>query len=497
MGACLNLTYKPINAIHQDVKSKFLLLISPPYSEVYKRVNTGTFGVCQPPLGLAYIASYIQSRGHAVKLFDAGVSIDPAGEIEKLIRDLKPDFVGITATTPQILNAWSIALQVKNINPAIKTIIGGFHVSALPQESMDVPSIDIVACGEGELTVAEILEGRNQADIRGIWYRQDGSIRQNPPRPLIEDLDTLPFPLWEQLPVQSYYYYPEKTVGVISGRGCPYDCSFCASAVIHKRRYRMRSPGNFVDEVEMLYRKYGMHYLFFVDETFTINLQRTEEICRLIIDRKIPIRWTCDTRADRLTKDILTVMKRAGCRSVRMGVESADEAVLKATGKGTTPQQVQQAIGWARKLGLSTTTYYLLGLPYETPQSIEKTARFSRKIGSDLSHFTMLVPLPGTRIWDIAQEGKLLRCSARSWSEYTRFDSAIVESDTLSREQLRTYHRKLVRRAYMNPRYIIRRLFAVRSMKDISSLLSGARALVNMVLPDAKSMTENRKTTGE
>ena len=458
-----------------------IYLISPPYHEVYRKINSKNFGVLQPSLGLAYIAGFLKSRGHSVKIFDGSFSADIFKDIKKHLYEFSPDFVGITATTPQIDCAFKIAEYIKGTAPSVKIILGGFHVSALPKESIANPHVDIIVYGEGEITLSDIVEGKDINEIRGIYFREDGKIRINPPRPLIEDLDSLPFPLWEQLSVKSYYYFPEKAVGIISGRGCLYNCSFCASPVINQHRYRMRSPRNFVDEIEWLYKNFGVKYLFFVDETFTIDQGRTEEICSLIFKKNLPLKWTCDTRADHLTKDMLKIMKFAGCRSVRIGVESADDRVLKATGKNVTLAQVERAVSWAKEFGIKTTAYFLLGLPYETESSLAKTLIFSKKLKTDLAHFTMLVPLPGTRVWDIAKEGKILRPTAKDWSEYTRYDKAIVESNHLSAPQLFKYHRRMISSYYLNPGYALRRLSNIRSFKELHEFFTGGVALAKMI----------------
>ncbi|MEI8349271.1 MAG: radical SAM protein [Candidatus Omnitrophota bacterium] len=468
-----------------------LYLISPPYQDVYKKINYKNFGVLQPPLGLAYIASYVKRHGHSVMLFDGSFSRDIFKDIKANIAAFNPDFVGITATTPQIASALKIAEYIKNLAPDIKIILGGFHVSALPEQTLTHRYVDIVVCGEGEITISEIIGGKDICDIKGIYFRQMDSIRKNAPRPLIEDLDSLPFPLWEGLPVRSYYYFPEHTVGIISGRGCPYGCSFCASAVIHGNRYRMRSPNNFVDEIELLRKDYGVEYLFFVDETFTINPQRTEEICSIIQKRKISVKWTCDTRVDHVTKDMLRIMKSAGCRSLRIGVESADERVLKMTGKNITLAEAERAISWANELGIKTTAYFILGLPYETPASLDKTLVFSKKLNTDVAQFSMLVPLPGTKIWDIVQEGKILRCTAKEWDEYVRYDKAIVESDLLSASQLLAYQRHIVKSYYLSPLYILKRLGGIRSFRELWEVLRGGMAVLIMIFSKKNVLRKN------
>jgi len=457
-----------------------IYLLSPPYGHVYKKINLKGFGVAHPPLGLAYIASFLKSRGHEVELFDGAFSKDIFKDIAAHIRRFDPDFVCLTATTPQINNAFAIAKSIKASSPSRKILLGGPHASALPEDSIANPDIDIVVCGEGEVTVSEIAEGKNPDDIKGICYRKNGKVIITAPRPLIENLDALPFPLWEQLPVHRYYYFPEKALSVLSGRGCPHRCSFCASGVVHRYRYRTRSPANFVDEIEWLYKTHGIRYFYFADETFILEPGRVKTICRLILDRKLPIRWTCDARVDRLTEEILRVMKQARCKMIRIGVESADEGVLKATGKGITLEQVENVTRWADKLGIRVVGYFILGLPHETPATLRKTLEFAGKLDLFYAQFGMLVPLPGTPVWSMAKEGKLLRCVARDWGQFTRFDKPIVESDTLSLEQLSRYHRQAVRGYHLNFLFILRTIRRIRSFRELLLYAKGGIGVLKM-----------------
>jgi radical SAM superfamily enzyme YgiQ (UPF0313 family) len=337
-------------------------------------------------------------------------------------------------------------------------------------------------CGEGEITFSEIVDEKELNTIQGICFKQDKNIVMNSQRPLIENLDSLPFPLWEQLPVRSYYYVPERTIGVLSGRGCPYRCGFCASGVIFRYRYRMRSPSNFVNELELLHKKYGVDNVMFLDETFTINHERVEEICNLILEKKLTLQWTCDTRVDCLTKKILKIMKSAGCKILRIGIESADEIVLKAVEKPVNLEQAKAVVSWARELNIKTVAYYLLGLPHETARSLEKTLIFAKELKTDLAHFSMLVPLPGTKIWDIVKEGKILRCTAKEWSEYVRYDKPIVESDALSKERLLEYHRHMIRSYFLSPSYMLQTLRAIKSFRAFNEYFNSATTFFKMFL---------------
>lgn len=460
-------------------------LIAPHYGHVYEKINSKTFGIVQPPLGLAYIASFLKNRGHSVKLFDSIFSRDSFKDIKEHIDKFRPDFVGITATTPVIAGAFLIAEYIKNIDSSIKIIFGGPHVSALPEETLLYnQSVDIVVCGEGEITLSEIIEDKKTEDIKGVCFRKEGGIEINPPRPLIENLDSLPFPLLEELPVRSYHFYHflGSCVSILSGRGCAYNCSFCASGVINQHRYRMRSPLNFVDEVSLLHKKYYVRNFYFCDDTFTLDKNRLEEICSLILKRKLPIKWECSTRVDHLTRQALKIMKRAGCYLIGIGIESGDEAVLKATGKNITLEQVKDVAFWAKELNIKVAGYFSLGLPYETLSSLERTLKFSKKLSLDFVHFGLLTPFPGTPVWDIVEKGKILRCIAKNWGDYVRYGKAIVESNFLSAEQLLKYQRYMIRSYFFDPKYIVQRIINIRSFDEFVIYLRGLRSLFRLIL---------------
>ena len=458
-------------------------LISPPYRHIYKKMNLERIGVLQPPIGLAYIASFLKSRGHSVKLFDGMFSKKLFKEIKAHIDEFKPDFVGITVTTPQVTYALRIAEYIKTINPLVKIILGGPHASALPEETISNQNLDLVVCGEGEITMSEIIENKDLDEIKGICFRENGRAKINPQRPLIEDLDSIPFPLFEQLPLKRYYYVmPDNSITVLSGRGCPYRCSFCASGVINQHRYRTRSPSNFVEELDWIYKRFGIKSFNITDETFTINHNRVEKICELILEKGLPIKWCCTTRPDRLTKQILKIMKASGCEKIGIGIESADYKVLKATGKSINLEQVADVVLWANELRIKVAGYFLLGLPYESESTLEKTLKFSKGLKLDYAHFTMLVPLPGTPIWDMVKEGKILRCKVSEWSDYSRYNKAIVESDFLPANQLLKYQRRMVRNFYLNAKFIYRSIRKINSFKELSTFLNKGVGIFKIII---------------
>lgn len=458
-------------------------LISPPYGEVYNIMNFKEVGgVAQPPLGLAYVAGYLAGKGHDVKLFDGAFSRDILKDIKEHLLEFGSDMVGITATTPQITHVFRIAEFVKSVNPKIRVVVGGPHASALPKETAADKNIDIVVYGEGEITMSELLEGKPISGIKGICFRENGKIILNPPRPLIEDLDTVPFPLLDQLPLERYYnFFPEIGASVLSGRGCPYSCSFCASSLINQRRYRMRSPENFVNEIEWIYKKFGIRNFIFCDETFTANASRTVKICDMILERKLPVKWFCMTRANTLTKKLLEHMKKAGCYAVELGIESGDSGILKAAGKQITLEQVENAVKWARQTGIKAVGFFILGLPYETPQTLKRTLAFAKKLKLYYAQFSMLVPLPGTAVWDMVRDGKVLRCTATGWDHYTRYDRAIVESESLSAQDLTKYYRSALRSFYLDPAFIFCAVLNIRSLGELKAYWKKGGALFRML----------------
>ena len=394
-----------------------ILLIVPPYLSKYKA----------PPLGLAYIGSFLKREGHSVSIID----MDPLGltysDIKGLVENKMPDIIGISAMTIQIKGALMIADIVKQINKSIPVVIGGVHVSSLPEDVLSSKSVDFIVVGEGEITFSELVDNLSSSksafeEIKGIGFRNNNEIKITAQRPLISDLDSLPFPLWKGLPVEKYSCEllggTEKlrVFPILGTRGCPYRCIFCASDSVFRRIYRTRSAKNIFDEITFLMKEYNAKQFDFVDDTLTINRKGLIELCDMIIKSKLDIRWSCNARVNTVDEEMLFKIAEAGCTSIDFGVESGDSEILKCLKKGINLNQVKKAHHLAKKAGLIVTSFFMVGNPGEDWRSVERTVNFARELETDYPTCTITTPFPGTEIYEIAQKNGWIK--VKNWDKY-------------------------------------------------------------------------------
>ncbi|MFC1830188.1 B12-binding domain-containing radical SAM protein, partial [Thermodesulfobacteriota bacterium] len=293
------------------------------------------------PLNLAYLAGYLKQQKPYVDIdiLDCeGLSLS-YDQIENELHRIAPEVVGITVSTPAYAQVLEVARRIKKTDKHIKVVVGGPHPTALSEDTVKEDDIDIAVLGEGEITFFEIVnaieKNQNIADVRGVVYKdRSGKIHRNPQRPMIKDLDVLPFPARELFPLEIYYPPPTKRISnkkpgnMITSRGCPYTCTYCMATVMWRHRVRFRSVGNVVDEIEHCVRNFGIGEINFHDELFTLKEKRTIEICREIRRRKLDIAWVCMVRVDYISAKVLREMKLAGCRKIMFGFESGSQMIL-------------------------------------------------------------------------------------------------------------------------------------------------------------------------
>ena len=470
-----------------------VLLVNPPWlsSSKEKSNSVDELHSVSPPLGLAYLAGVLENHDVEIEILDSPVTKMTLSQTVRSIISADPQVVGVTATTPTMINASRLLQEVKRSRPEVTTILGGAHVSAVPIETLrEFPWIDLGVVGEGESTILEIMQNqkrgkRDLSRIKGIAYRDANKVCLTPPRPLIEDLDSIPFPARYLLPPLSSYsfvvgsYKESPTTTMISSRGCPYGCLFCDKSVMG-RTYRTRSARNVVDEMEILIDDYGIKEIKFWDDLFTLDSDRVIKICREIKNRHLEISWSCDARVDAVSEEILREMKSAGCWLIDFGLESGNQAILDGIGKGITLEQSKKAVQLAKKHGLSVRGYFILGLPNENLDTIEDTIRFSRSLGLDLAQFSLATPFPGTRLFEEAQNEGLVRNI--DWRTYRCYkaDPVYIPRE-LTHEQLASAFRKAYREFYFRPSYFLDSLLKTRSLKTLFNGLKGVMILLNVV----------------
>ena len=364
------------------------------------------------PIGLAIIANVLLREGHEVKVLDINAERLSKSEVKERIA-LASQYpvigTGGLITTYKYLN-WLIP-ELKASNPQSTVVVGGAALTENPTRLLTTTPADIAVIGEGEITMAEIvsvLEGNGALDaVKGIAYKNgDGQVTVNPPRPLIEDLDTLPLPAYDLFPMDIYvrnvahaWIVGKKTeMSLITARGCPYNCHYCFH--IFGRGARTRTIGNVIAEMKHLIGKYGVESFIILDETFAISKKRVMAFCDTLLDEGIRMPWSCSARVNLVDWEMLRKMKRAGCYRISYGIESGSQKILDNMHKQVSVEQAHRAIALTRKAGIVCGTTFMFGYPGEDMDTIEETIQFCRKSLITPSQMFFTTPYPGCRLYE-------------------------------------------------------------------------------------------------
>jgi anaerobic magnesium-protoporphyrin IX monomethyl ester cyclase len=395
-----------------------------------------------PPLSLSYLAGVLAQGGIEVKILDFLVTHYHPRKLRQELEEYRPQLVGATCVTLNYPIARGMLKVCKDFDPQIFAVIGGPHVTFAQEETLlSSPWIDAIVIGEGDITVVELAralaEHKDIYHVSGIAFADGGTIVKTSPRTLIENLDELPLPARELLPMARYRALGAPCT-VITSRGCPYSCIFCSGHRMFGPRVRFRSPGLVVDEIERLQRDFGLAKINIVDDTFTLNHNHSRAVCEEMLRRNLKMKWSVFARVDRISQDLAQLMNRAGCEWVLFGVESADEGILKTIKKGTTPEDARRGVKIAAEAGINVFNSFILGLPRESRETAHKTLAFGdelyQKYGAKYG-FHMLSPLPGTEIYDQAEDYGI-RILSRNWARYNA-NEPITETATMSTEMVK------------------------------------------------------------
>ena len=466
-----------------------VLFVNPPQTaSKYKFM-----GVIAPPLGIAYIAGVLQENHIDVEILDASAEDMDFKDVEKELLKRKPDLVALTALTPTIGRALETAQVVKETLPDSIVVMGGYHPTFNFIETLEDENVDIVIRGEGEyimLNLVQALENQSSLhDVKGIVFEDKNSkeIVVNPEAPLIQDLDELPFPALNLLPMKKYRLLDMDThmTTMITTRGCPMQCSFCSSAAMHGKKIRERSVENIVDEIEYLKTNYDIDTIAFMDDTFTLKKRKVMAICDEILKRNIEIMWGCTSRVDTLDEKLLKKMKEAGCITIFIGVESADQQQLDNMCKNTTIAKIENAFKIAHKLKIRTIASVALGMPGDTKEIMNKTVKFVHKLKPNYAIYSLATPYPGTRFYKEAFEKNLIKI--KDWSKYTLI-TPILETIDCSLNDMRKIQAKAFMKFYLRPHYIIRQF-----LQDGPYLLKTIFGVIKTALSKTPKNTDYNK----
>jgi radical SAM superfamily enzyme YgiQ (UPF0313 family) len=430
-----------------------------------------------PPLGIACIAAFLERYHYAVSILDCETQCSSAQDIKRIIEREEPDMVGVSAITTNIHGA----LEVCNIAKACGKIVvmGGTHMAIFPLETLQYPSIDYGIVGEGEQPTLELVRalesGGDVSQIAGIAYKKNGEIRANGIAKN-NDLDSLPWPAYHLLHLEKYEMINTgPMVSMFTTRGCPYKCTFCFRNPILDK-VRKKNPIRVVDEIEYINKEFGIKYINFVDETITLDPAHIRSICAEIIRRKLRMVFQAPTRVNHVDEALLSTMRRAGFDTLRFGVESADEYILKLIDKRITLEETRRAFALCRKTGIKSVAYFILGYIGETAESIIKTIRFAKELKADYSVFFPATPMPGTKLFDMAVEKGLVE--RNYWLEFVlgkRNDPLPFLFPDTDR-----YIYKAYRQLYFNPSYIAKMLCKKETILNFRKYLTAALNLLRM-----------------
>lgn len=468
-----------------------VLLINPPRLHEITGNNPSVIEAsrgCNPPLGLLYIAAYLQKHSaHEVRVTDAQVEALDYGKLADRIRQEQPQVIGLTAMSLTLLDVMQTVELAHRVAPAARIVLGGPHVHLFPEETMQLPGIDFLVLGEGERTFTLLVDAlagtaAHLRDIPGLVFREEGKVVMTGPPVIIEDLDSLPFPARQLVP---YRRYTSILAGgacattVFTSRGCPYQCAFCDRPHMGAR-FRARSPQNVVDELAECVGL-GIRDFIFYDDTFAVQQDRAIAIARLITERGLDIRWDIRTRVDTVSDTMLAALARAGCQAIHYGVESGSPRILKTLDKRIDLGRAEEVFRLTRQHGMSTLAYFMIGNPGETEDDIRLTFEMIRRLDPDYLHLTILTPFPGTRIYRSALEQGVIACDV--WREFAAHPDAGFAPPHwgahFPRPVLERYLARGYREFYLRPGYVLRRLVRLRSWSGfVRHLKAGLRMLV-------------------
>lgn len=444
--------------------NKRILLINPP-TGLYRRddrcqnaVKDQTVRVILPPMVLSYIAALYREAGYTCKIADYPAENKNFEDLKEDLLSFKPDILYLGITTATIEKDIEAARLAKELNPDILNCSFGFYFRTYGIEIMEkYEALDIVIFSEAEGVVKELIEKADLSEVKGIIYRKEGIIVKNPDYPGTENPDIFPFPARDLLK-NELYVSPDngKPLGVITtSRGCPFKCIFCPAGTLTNYKVFHRSAENIFNEIKECHEKYSIDEFLLNADTFTARKKIVLELCRLIRESSMNITWAANSRVDTVDEEMLLEMKRSSCKMVAFGIESGSQDMLDKMKKGIRKEQARNAIALCKKAELLSHTFYIIGLPWETRETLSETLNFVREIDADFFDFNVAYPLPGTELFEIAKKDNLFDESKLRESSYA---TSQIHSYKLSSDELIKFRKNALLRLYLRPSYIMKTL---------------------------------------
>lgn len=402
-------------------------------------------------------------------------------EVRKVISDVDPDILGVSSMTASYVSALNVSKIAKQINPKVKVVFGGKHPSALPEDTLRNRSVDFVVIGEGEETFKELLLNVNKPEtVRGIAYRNfDGKVCMTPPRAYISDINVLPIPIFESS-INKYAYEDKNNSkphawSLISARGCPFQCIYCAS----DKTIRYRTPENVEEEIIMVKEKYGISHFDFEDDSFSLNRNRILALCNRLRDKKV--KWTCITRVDLIDETLVSAMKESGCVSVSLGIETGSPKTLEIIKKKINYENISEALKIFKKYGILCRGYFMIGFPWENWEDMKQTLDLIHKLPIERFQLNIATPLPGTQMFQSLVDSGKINVTNEDWSRYQQ-GSLYMNFSSISDDEWRKMILGFVRKASkIEKRRMVKKILKmllldpIFAIETIKSRLSGGK----------------------
>jgi anaerobic magnesium-protoporphyrin IX monomethyl ester cyclase len=455
------------------VNSVDVLLINPPQNAELKTL----LELHGPPMASMYLAAYVRKMGYNPKILDMDLDNLSFEDALKYVESTSPKILGITAFTSTVKTAYKLLDAIKERIKDIVTVIGGPHVTFMPDEALSHQGVDIVAIGEGEETLYELIEAyeknKDLSEVKGIVYKnKNGEIKMTKPRPFIQNLDEIPFPARDLVDYERYRWNGVLEAPMLTTRGCTFQCQYCSSSEMMGRRYRMRSVQNVIDEIKEVQEKYHVRDIEFIDDTFTLNMKRASEVMKAIISEKLDVRLSLSSRVNTINEELMQQLKKGGTENIYYGIESGSQRVLDLMKKGIKLEQAEAAVNLAKKYGIKVLGSYILGYPGETPDEMNQTIKFSIKLNTDYAQYSILTPFPGTPIYyELDEKGLIM---TKDWDLYTvlhpliKYEAFGYPASLVARKLTEAYRRFYIRFDYIfRKRYMLPLIFKTlrRSIK--------------------------------
>ncbi len=459
-----------------------ILLVNPPSPDksiIIRDLNrsgrTSREQIIWPQTNLAYLASMVPSN-LKVEIIDCIAEKINWEDFLKLLQEKKPKYIASHVITSTANNDLKTFKESKKIGA--KTITMGPHVTELTKLTLKQnPDLDFVILKECELTFKELIETleKNTKDfsqIKGLaWRNEKKEIIINEQRPFIENLDTLPLPKHNLLPIEKYVFpfMASKFTFVVSSRGCPFPCTFCRQPIMWSWKVRSRSAESLIEEMKLL-KKLGIKNFLFHSDTFTIDKKLVQKFCKMMIEQELNLKWACNSRVDTLDEETLKMMKKAGCWMIAFGFESGSQKILDLCKKGATVEQGKKIAKMTDKVGIKVYGYFVIGLIGETKESIQKTVNFAKNLPVTFAIFHVASPYPGTEFYQQVKDNHWL--TSEKWENTNQGGESPVNYPQLSGKEITKEIKKAYRSFYLRPIAFWRILKSVKNFSDLKHLIS-------------------------